>query len=96
MSSYKSTILIFSLIGIAVFLAFCFSLYKIFDSEYRTGNCKSLKISIEAITENPEMLLFVSDQLKTKRMGKNAVKKLSFLIRYCLHRFKNSKDSRIV
>ena len=32
--------------------------------------------------KNPEMLKLVSDQLKTEKMCKYAVKKLPFLIRY--------------
>ena len=50
--------------------------------KYSQGNCKSLKISIGAIMKNPKMLRFVPDDLKTKKMCKNAVKKLLFLIRY--------------
>ena len=51
------------------------------DSEYSPDNCKSSKISIGGIIENPQMLRFVSDHLKTVNMCKNAVKKLSFVIR---------------
>ena len=45
------------------------------DSEYNTNIYKSLKISIGAVMRTPEMLEFVTDQLKTKQMCKNAVKK---------------------
>ena len=38
------------------------------DSEYSPDNYKSSKISIGAIIKNPEMLRFVSDHLKTKKM----------------------------
>ena len=53
-----------------------------FDSEYSTDNYKCLKISTGAIIKNPEMLLFVIDNLETRKMSKNAVKKLRFVIRY--------------
>ena len=36
---------------------------------------KSLNISIWTIMRNPEMWKFVPDHLKTKKMGKHAVKK---------------------
>ena len=45
---------------------------KMVDSEYSPDNYKSLKISIGAITL--EVLRFVSDHLKAKKMCKNAVK----------------------
>ena len=44
------------------------------DSEYCPDNYKSLKISIAAIIKNLEVLRFVSDHLKAKKMCKNAVK----------------------
>ena len=37
---------------------------------------------------NPEMLKFVPDHLKTKKMFKNAVKKLPFFIMYVPDRYK--------
>ena len=37
------------------------------DSEYSTDNYKPSEISTGAITKNPEMLKFVSDQQKTKK-----------------------------
>ena len=43
------------------------------DSEYIPSNCMSSEISIGAIIKNPQMLRFVSDFLKTKKMRKNAV-----------------------
>ena len=49
------------------------------DSEY---NCKSSEISTEAMIKNPEILRFVPDHLKTKKMYKIAVKMLLFLMRY--------------
>ena len=44
--------------------------------------CKSLEISIEKVMENPEMLKFIPDHFKTKKMCKHAVKKLPYLLRY--------------
>ena len=44
--------------------------------------CKSLSISIGTVMRNPEMLKFVPDHLKTKKMCKHAVKKLPYLLRY--------------
>ena len=41
---------------------------------------KSVKIRIGAVIRNPEMLKFVPDLLKTKKMCKHAVKQLPFLI----------------
>ena len=43
---------------------------------------KSLNISIGTAVRNPEMLKFVSDYLKTKKICKHAVKKLPSVIRY--------------
>ena len=43
---------------------------------------KYLNISIGIVMKNPEMLKFVLDHLKTKKMFKHAVKKLPFLLRY--------------
>ena len=58
------------------------------DSEYSTSIYKSLKISIGAIMKNPEMLKFVSDHLKIKKMCKHEVTKLSFVIRYVPDQYK--------
>ena len=61
------------------------------DSEYSPENYKPLKVGIEAIIKNPEMLRFNLDHLMTKKMCKNAVKKLSFVIRYVTDRYKNQE-----
>ena len=54
-----------------------------FESEYITDNYKIFnKINLGAIIKNPKMVRFVPDHLKNKKMYKNAVKKLLFLIRY--------------
>ena len=57
------------------------------DSEYSTGDYKSLKISIGAIMKNPEMLKLVPDHLKTKKMCNYVVKKLPFVIRYASDKY---------
>ena len=44
------------------------------DSDSITDNYKSLTISIAAIIENPEMLNFVPEHLKTKKMCKHEAK----------------------
>ena len=43
---------------------------------------KSLNISTGIVMKNPEMLRFVPDHLKTKKMCKHAVKKITLSIRY--------------
>ena len=54
---------------------------------------KSVKLSIGTVMNNPEMLKFVPDHLKTKKMCKHAVKKLPFVIRYLPDQYKNSANS---
>ena len=44
--------------------------------------CTSLNISIGTVMKNPEMLKFVTDHFKTKKMCKDAVKKSRYLLRY--------------
>ena len=46
------------------------------------GVYKSLNISVGTLTKNREMIKFVPDHLKTKKMCKHAVKKLPYLLRY--------------
>ena len=55
-------------------------------SENSNDNCKTLKISIGTIIKNLEMLKFVPDHLKTKKMCKNAIKKLPFVTWHILDR----------
>ena len=43
---------------------------------------RPLNIGIGKLMKNPEMLKFISDHLKTKRMRNHAVKKLTYLLRY--------------
>ena len=45
------------------------------------GIYKSLDINIRTVIKNPEMLKFVPDHLKTKKMWKHAVNKLPYLSR---------------
>ena len=83
MSSYKNTI--FALVRKA---------YKMHDS--KINNCKTLKINIAAIIKDPEMLRFVPDHLKTKRISKNAVKNMLFTIKYVPDQYKTTKMCEIV
>ena len=58
-----------------------FSIYKIVDNEYSTENYKSSKSSIGTVMKNPEMLKFVPDHLKSKKVCTH-LKKLPFMMRY--------------
>ena len=49
------------------------------DNQYTPDNCKTLKISIAAITKNSERLKFIIDHLKTKKMSRSAVVKVNLL-----------------
>ena len=52
---------------------------------------KTLKISVGTITKNLEMLTFIPDHLNTKKMCKNAVKKLPFVIKYVPDQYKSKE-----
>ena len=52
---------------------------------------KSAKISIGTVMRNQEMLTFVSDHLKNKKMCKHAVKKLPYLLRYDPDQYKTQQ-----
>ena len=52
---------------------------------------KSLNINFETVMKNPEMLKVVPDNLKTKKMCKHAVKKLSYLLRYVPDQYKTQQ-----
>ena len=54
--------------------------------------CKSLSISIVTVMKNPEMLQFVPDYLKTKKMCKHAVRKLLYLLRYVSDQYKTQQN----
>ena len=43
--------------------------------------CKSLNISIRTVIKNPEMLKFVPDHLKSKKMCKHTVQNIPDLLR---------------
>ena len=45
--------------------------------------CKSLNISIVTVMKNPEMLKFVPDHCKTRKMCKHAVRKITLSIEIC-------------
>ena len=49
---------------------------------------KTLKVSIRTIINNPEMLWFVPDHLKTEKTGKYAIKKFTFVTKYGPDKFK--------
>ena len=59
------------------------------DSEYIASIYKSLNISIGTVMRNPEMLKFVTDHLKTKKMCKHAVKRLPYPLRYVPDQYKS-------
>ena len=80
-SNSKNIILIFRLIRTTFSYLFCFSIYKMVDSESSTDNYKTLKISIGIVIKYQEMLRFVPDHLKAKNICKHAVEK-SFVIRH--------------
>ena len=69
----------FSVYSRQFFYLFCFATYKMVDSEFSTNIYTLLNISIGIIMRNPEILKFVPDHLKTKKMCKHTVKKLPFL-----------------
>ena len=52
---------------------------------------KTLKIRIGTIIKNLGMLTFVPDHLKAKKMCKNALKKLPFVVKYVPDRYKTKK-----
>ena len=52
------------------------------DSECSMDVFKSVKISIGTVMKNPEMLKYVPNHIKTKRLCENAVKKLPLVMRY--------------
>ena len=58
------------------------------DSEYSMDIYKSVRISIATVMKNREMLKFVPDHLKNKKMCKNAVTKLPLGIRYVSDQYK--------
>ena len=58
------------------------------DSEYSTHNyLKVFKNKYWNINSNPKMLTFILHYLKTKKMGKNAIKKVLFVKRYVCNQY---------
>ena len=55
------------------------------------GIYKSLNISSGTVMKNLEMLKFVLDHVKTKKMCKNAIKKLPYLSRYVPNQYKTQQ-----
>ena len=77
---------IFALVITAIF---SFTLYKIIDGKTYSDNYRTLKISIGAITKDPER--FVPDHLKTKKICKQAVENLPFVAKYVPDQYKINK-----
>ena len=71
-SKGKNIVLNFQSFQDNFFSLFLFSIYKMVDS---MDIYKPLNINIGTVMKNPEMLTFVPDHLKTKKMCKHAVKK---------------------
>ena len=51
----------------------------------------SLNINIGTVMENPEMLKFTHDHLKTKKIRKHTVRKLHSVLRYVLDQYKTQQ-----
>ena len=62
----------------SLFKLFLFSIYKMAEN---MSIYKSFNINIATLMKNPEMLIYVPDHLKTKKMCKHAVKKFLINIR---------------
>ena len=52
---------------------------------------KSLNINLGTVMKNPEILKYVPDHLKTKKLCKHAVKKLRYLSRYVPEQYKTQQ-----
>ena len=52
---------------------------------------KTLNISIRTVLKTPEMLKFVTDHLKNKKMFKHTLKKLPYLLRYVPDQYKTQQ-----
>ena len=52
---------------------------------------KFLNMNIGTVMRNPEMLQFVPDHLKTKKLCKHAVKKLIYILRYVPDQYKTQQ-----
>ena len=85
MGMYKKYFLRISVYSKQSFLLFLFSTYNVIDI---IDICKSLNISIGTVMNNPKMLKFVPDPLKTKKMCNHTVKKSHYLISYVPDQYK--------
>ena len=65
-----------------------FSIYKIVES---IDIYKSLNVNIVTVMKNPEMLKFVPDHLKTKKMCNYAGKELLCLLKYVSDQYKTQQ-----
>ena len=61
------------------------------DRECSIDIYESVKTSIGTVMKNPEMLKLIPEHLKTKKLCKHAVKKLSFLIRCVPDQYKTQQ-----
>ena len=52
------------------------------DTKYITDDYKSRKINIGAVMKKTEILKFIPDHIKIKKMCKHEVKELPFVTRY--------------
>ena len=58
--------------------------------------CKSLNISTVTVMKNPEMLKFIPDHHKTKKMSKHAVKILPYLLRYAPDQYETQQNKCVI
>ena len=79
MDIYKTYCLKFQSTQDSFFYFFSFSIYKMVDS---IDIYKSLNINSGTVIKKSEILKFVPDHFKSKKMCQHAVKKLSYLLRY--------------
>ena len=75
LSNHRNIILIFALVKTGFFC-----LCKIADNENSPDNYKALKIGIGAMIKNLEILRFIPDHFKTKKMCKKISKNV---LKYC-------------
>ena len=82
MFSLTRTAAFFYFFVLLVMFYFVLFLFQIINRDYSPDNHKSLKICIEAIIKNTEMLRCVNNCRKTKTICKNAAEKLPFIKSY--------------
>ena len=64
------------------------------DGEYSTNIYKSLNISTGTVMEDPKMLKFVPDHLKTKKCVSMQLKKIPYLLRYAPDQYETETQQR--